>query len=773
MTRRNGFFARRGILGLFLVSLWVSAQGVLATNSPIFSATIGVADQTVLKGIAVRIGEKKDATVCFDTELVRVAGGWVGGFASPIKLMSRGEYPTNMGTLQFMTAPRPGWGKGVEIKDPRPKPYGPLPANWCKYRGVYLSDDWVVFSYTVGGTGVLESPDFDATERVFSRTFKIEPSAAPMLLAVCAAPKNPGKRQILERVGNGSFGYICLDGDPDAVAAGVRGAPKEAVWEIMDGQLYLKLPPLPQPAMFRVWIWKGDKDEGLTRFAEQIGREGAYPDPSILCQGSTPHWPQTIETRGEPGQGVDAYTVDTLTLPFKNPYNSEMLLAGLDFFPDGKRAAVCTFQGDVWVVSGIDAGLQKLVWKRFAAGLFHALGLKIVDNLIYVTGRDQITRLHDLNQDGEADFYENFNNDCQITKNFHEFALDLQTDAEGNFYFAKAGPVRNGGRGFEEIVDHHGSLFRISKDGRRFEVIATGFRAPNGIGVGPDGQLTSGDNEGSWMPKCRLNWIRPGGFEGVIPLAHRNPPPTTYDSPICWLPKEVDNSSGGQVWVPDAEWGPFGGRMLHLSYGTCSLFLVLMEQDQGRPQGGVVRFPLNFGSGIMRARFNPTDHALYVCGMKGWQTSAAQNGCLQRIRHTGKPVRMPTALNVNQRGVRLTFTTALNPASASDLENYSVTQWNYIWSDAYGSPDISSASPPPKPEEDGKEWSQAQSLLKQHDTVVIKSAALAADGKSVFLEIPGIKPVMQMRIQYNLTSADGVALKQEIYNTINWLGTAR
>ena len=46
---------------------------------------------------------------------------------------------------------------------------------------------------------------------------------------------------------------------------------------------------------------------------------------------------------------------------------------------------------------------------------------------IYVLGRDQITRLHDLNGDGEADFYENFNNDCMVSEHFHEFALDLKT----------------------------------------------------------------------------------------------------------------------------------------------------------------------------------------------------------------------------------------------------------------------------------------------------------------------------------------------------------
>ena len=73
-------------------------------------------------------------------------------------------------------------------------------------------------------------------------------------------------------------------------------------------------------------------------------------------------------------------------------------------------------------------------------GLFHPLGLKIVDDEILVLGRDQITRLHDLNKDGEADLYENFNNDVQVTPNFHEFAFELQTDPQGNFYFSKGGP---------------------------------------------------------------------------------------------------------------------------------------------------------------------------------------------------------------------------------------------------------------------------------------------------------------------------------------------
>ena len=104
------------------------------------------------------------------------------------------------------------------------------------------------------------------------------------------------------------------------------------------------------------------------------------------------------------GGGDGSYVVDTITEPFPNPYRVSTFLGGFDFLPDG-RAAVCTFHGDVWIVSGIDEKLEKLTWKRFATGLFQPLGLKVVKGDIYVAGRDQITRLKDLNKDGEADLY--------------------------------------------------------------------------------------------------------------------------------------------------------------------------------------------------------------------------------------------------------------------------------------------------------------------------------------------------------------------------------
>ena len=42
--------------------------------------------------------------------------------------------------------------------------------------------------------------------------------------------------------------------------------------------------------------------------------------------------------------------------------------SGFDFFKDGRRAAVSTWHGDVWI-DGLDGKLGKLSWKRIASGL--------------------------------------------------------------------------------------------------------------------------------------------------------------------------------------------------------------------------------------------------------------------------------------------------------------------------------------------------------------------------------------------------------------------
>jgi hypothetical protein len=190
--------------------------------------------------------------------------------------------------------------------------------------------------------------------------------------------------------------------------------------------------------------------------------------------------------------------------------------------------------------------------------------------------------------------------------------------------------------------------------------------------------------------------------------------------------------------------------MLFMSYGRGTLFSTMLEEVEGEVQGGMVRFPFKFPTGVMRGRVHPKDGQVYVSGLRGWQTDGTKDGGFYRVRYTGAPVHMPTALRVKSNGIAIGFPEPLDEASVQDLANYSVEQWNYIYSGAYGSPEVW----PDDPKKRG------------HEKVEVKSARLSADKKVVFLEMP-VRPVMQMKLKFSLKAADGTAIAHDIYNTIH------
>jgi hypothetical protein len=256
------------------------------------------------------------------------------------------------------------------------------------------------------------------------------------------------------------------------------------------------------------------------------------------------------------------------------------------------------------------------------------------------------------------------------------------------------------------------------------------------------------------VPACYVHLVKQGEFIGVTDLAHRPEVPTDYSRHICFLPMDVDNSGGGQTWVTSDKWGPLKGSLLHCSYGKGTLHGILQEKVGDMVQGGAYKFPVKFESGMMRPRFNPVDGQLYITGLKGWQTNGSKDAAFQRVRYTGKPVTLPSGLKVTDKGITISFTGTLDTAMASDAQNYSVEQWNYAWTKEYGSPDFKVSDP----------------KAKGHDPVEIKSVTVNPDKKSVFLEIPGLQPVMQMSIKMNLKSSDGAAIPDRIVNTINVVG---
>jgi hypothetical protein len=54
--------------------------------------------------------------------------------------------------------------------------------------------------------------------------------------------------------------------------------------------------------------------------------------------------------------------------------------------------------------------------------------------------------------------------------------------------------------------------------------------------------------------------------------------PKTYDPPLVWIPRVLDNSAGGQVWVPKGKWGPLSGELLHLSFDVPAHLELLLKE---------------------------------------------------------------------------------------------------------------------------------------------------------------------------------------------------
>lgn len=757
-----------------------SSYRMMQDDFPFQAACIGVNVPTknvAYKGYAIRVGN--DAAVLWDTDTLRLVAGWTGGFVDTHGVVfdgAHGKHPQMVGDQKFAVGFGPGVaGANGSFADTRPEPYGPIDKSVAHWKGIHVSGMNVLLNYTVNGdTLVSEQPGSVAQDGqvAFTRTIRIEPPKTGFLVKTrevtgdfrLALAEVEGATNAISN--QNGMAVASLKSGEKVTLVVATSLPKGAQLAVDGYRVVLSVPKGTKDGTAKIAIWSGSEGDSakIATLAAKI------PDQADFSRGGPRRWNETVKLQGKLNTSATpdgAYVTDSITAPEDNPWKRRVRFGGMDFFPDGKRAALCTHDGDIWIVSGIDDSLANLEWSRFASGLYEPLGLQIVDGQIYVSGREGITRFADLNGDGEADHYEAFNHDIMSTRGFHEFVFDLQRDAAGSFYYAKANPVNAGGGGFGnekasrgngQVCSHAGCLFKVSPDGKRFEVVARGFRAPNGIGVRADGQLTTGDNEGTWVPTSPINWVDGKTFHGVINKLTPKAEADAYAPPIMWLSHaDYCNSNGGQTWVPNDRWGPFQGEMLYESYGKSSLFLV-MRQDiaNGRQQAAAVKFPLKFTSSVMRARWHPTDGQLYIAGLSEWQSNAARITGFDRVRYTGKPVYSVRSVRVVKDGVQLSFTQPLDKASAEDVQNWSGKRWNYIRSENYGSPEVNVGNP----------------KKKGRENLDITAAKLSDDGKSVTLKIADLKLANSQSLKWDLKAKDGTSIAQDIQHTIHEIPAA-
>ena len=100
----------------------------------------------------------------------------------------------------------------------------------------------------------------------------------------------------------------------------------------------------------------------------------------------------------------------------------------------------------------------------------------------------------------------------------------------------------------------------------------------------------------------------------------------------------------------------------------------------------------------------------------------------------------------------LTFNEPLDPSSL-DPNAFTFALWNYCYSQRYGSPQYSVRDP----QREGR------------DTLAVEALALAPDGATLTVRIPGLVPAHQYRLDYSVTSRQGQRLTGDVHFTVHRL----
>lgn len=408
------------------------------------------------------------------------------------------------------------------------------------------------------------------------------------------------------------------------------------------------------------------------------------------------------------------YRIETVPIPA----GISLEVGGLALLPDGSLGAA-TRRGEVWHIQNpyMEGGALPY-FRRFAHGLHEALGLAYRDGFWYTAQRGELTRLRDANGDGRADEYQTVYQ-WPLEGNYHEYSYGPVFKQNGNMLVT----LNLAWIGYgASLSKWRGWVLEITPSGR-MTPIATGMRSPAGFGLNAEGDLFYAENQGDWVGSGFIAHVASGDFLGnPAGLKWTNEP----DSPLALRPEEVPDTGEPKhvvakrvpalkspaVWFPHTlmgistssiladttggAFGPFTGQLFVGDQGHSTLMRVSLEKVQGVYQGACYPFRNGFSSGVLRTIWGK-DGSMFV-GMtnRGWGSTGPEPFGLQRVTWTG---RMPFEIHtVNARpdGFELTFTEAVDPATAQDPSSYAVTGFTYQYHSTYGSPITDQAATPIK-----------------------------------------------------------------------------
>ncbi len=422
-------------------------------------------------------------------------------------------------------------------------------------------------------------------------------------------------------------------------------------------------------------------------------------------------------------------------------------VGGIDFLSDG-RMVVSTWDaaGSVFILDGVQNGdPDKITVKTIAKGFAEPLGLKVVDDEIYILQKLELTKLIDHDGDEITDEYQTLCNGWRVSANFHEFAFGLAYK-EGHFYATLATAIEPGGASTFPQIPDRGKVLKIAKTDGSIEFVAHGLRTPNGIGIGTDNEIFVADNQGDWLPASKIVHVRKDAWFGSRSVDPEGTATMTEALPVVWLPQdEIGNSPSTPLAIND---GPYKGQMIHGEVTHGGVKRVFVEKVDGEYQGCVFRFVQGLEAGVNRLCWGP-DGALYAGGVGStgnWGHTGKLWYGLQRLKYNEKPTFEMLAVRAKSNGIEIEFTEALREGAGWAASDYLINQWYYLPTKEYGGPKL------------------GEEILRP------LSINVSEDRKKVFLELDGMKEnhLIYLQLQNNPVSADGHQLwTSEAWYTLN------
>jgi len=380
-------------------------------------------------------------------------------------------------------------------------------------------------------------------------------------------------------------------------------------------------------------------------------------------------------------------------------------IGGMDFLEDGRLVIATwggfkTTKGKVFILSGVESGgPQNITIQEIASGLREPMGLKIVKGEIYVVEKTRLIRITDKDSNGVGEIttvYDRwgFDEAFEVRQGtWHAYGLEF---VDNYFYVTLsndrvfwAGVLGKGAK-------DRGTLIKIPFDGKKdHENLVGGLRNPNGLGIGPDGQFFTTDNQGQWLPSNKLIHLVPGSFYGFAMNPKTPFVKKETKAPTAWIPQdEVGNSPSQPVMVKN---GLFKGQLLIGDVHKGGIKRYFLERVKGVYQACIFRFSesnLKNGleAGVNRMVFGP-DGSLYVGGVGGgdavglggwsdWNWNKTKTG-LQKLKPNGSSTFEMLAMRSTEDGFEIEFTRPVGK-SARKRNTYKVEQWGYAPSKYYG-----------------------------------------------------------------------------------------